>query len=350
MAGRAMSSKSGIAAAAWTLGLLAAPSGAALEEQLGPFAVKLRIGAGVQTGTFEEPRTGLSGDDSDFTWSAILNVERLTEGGALFGVQLEIDDGGRQVEDLARDELYLFYASDIGRFELGEQDGAADVLSLRAPVVGLGQVRGEFARYAGSAALLSPFDTGDAAKLVFVSAPFSGLRFGASYAPKYEFNDEDPDPRNRTLQRDGVELAVQYQRPAGEWALGVSGAWVTAEADAITQRADIDSWSIGLQARRDKLVIGGAFVARGDSNRLTATDQDEFNLGVAWRDENWGVALSTAFGTSVAVDSRLLALGGYWNVGRYVVLRADVVHIEERRPTLPTDRGFVAVVELGVEF
>lgn len=322
----------------------------ALEKQVGPVNVELRVAAGAQTGTLEDSQTGLSGDDSDFTWSAMLNIERVTDGGALFGLQMEVDDGGRQVEDLARDELYIFYSSDIGRFELGEQDGAADVLSLRAPVIGLGQSRGEFSRYAGSAALLSPFDTGDAAKFVYVSAPFDGLRFGASYAPKYELNEDDPNPRNRTLQRDGIELGVQYQRPVGDWALGVSGSWVIAQADAITQRADIDSWSVGLQARRDKLVIGGAFVERGDSNRLALTDQDEFNAGVAWRDEKWGVALSAAVGQSEAVDSRLIALGAYWNLGEYFVLRGDLVHIEERLPVLPNDSGFVAVVELGVEF
>jgi hypothetical protein len=317
-----------IAAAASLYALTGAATVPALEKQLGPVNVELRVGAGAQTGTFENPQTGLSGDDSDFTWSAMLNIERVTDAGALFGVQLEVDDGGRQVEDLARDELYIFYSSDIGRFELGEQDGAADVLSLRAPVIGLGQIRGEFSRYAGSAALLSPFDTGDAAKFVFASAPFNGVRFGVSYAPKFELNEDDPNPRNRTLQRDGIELGVQYQRPVGDWALGVSGAWVTA----------------------DKLVIGGAFVERGDSNRLAVTDQDEVNVGVAWREEKWGVALSTAFGRSLAVDSRLIALGAYWNLGDYFVLRGDLVHIEERRPTLPTDGGFVAVVELGVEF
>lgn len=337
-------------AAAASLCTLMSSTVHAVERQIGPVNVELRVGAGAQTGTYEEPRTGLSGDDADFTWSASLNIERVTDGGQLFGLHLEVDDGGRQVEDLARDELYLFYSSDFGRFELGEQDGAADVLSLRAPLVGLGQIRGEFSRYAGSSALLSAFDTSDAAKLVFVSAPFNGLRFGASYAPKFETNEDDPNPRNRTLQRDGVELGLQYQRPVGDWALGISGAWVTAQADAITQRADIDSWSIGLQARRDKLVVGGAFVDRGDSNRLSLTNQDEFNVGVAWRDEKWGVALSTAFGQSEAVDSRLVGLGAYWNLGEYFVLRGDVVHIEERRPTLPTTNGFVAVVELGVEF
>jgi hypothetical protein len=107
---------------------------------------------------------------------------------------------------------------------------------------------------------------------------------------------------------------------------------------------------VGLQARRDKLVIGGAFVERGDSNRLALTAQDEFNAGVAWRDEKWGVALSTAVGQSEAVDSRLIALGAYWNLGEYFVLRGDLVHIEERRPALPNESGFVAVVELGVEF
>ena len=322
----------------------------ALERQWGPVNVELQVGAGAQAGAYEDPQTGLSGDDSDFTWSASLNLEAITDGGAVYGLHLEVDDGGRQVEDLARDELYVYYATDIGRFELGEQDGAADVLSLRAPLVGLGQIRGEFARYAGTTALLSPFDTSDAFKFVYTSAPFNGLRFGASYAPKYQSNESDPNPRNRTLQRDGLELAAQYQRPVGDWSLGVSGAWVTAQADAITTRADIDSWSVGLQARREKLVLGGAYVSRGDSNRLANTDQTEFNVGVSWREEQWGAALSAAVGESVAVDSRLIGVGVYRNLGQYFVLRADLVHIEERRPSLPTVDGYVAVVELGVQF
>jgi hypothetical protein len=338
-----------------TIGLLLSPllmvaTAHAIDRQLGPLNVELRLGAGAQASAFDDLQTGRGSDDSQFNWSAVLNVERVTDGGALFGLHVEFDDGGRQAEDLARDEVYLFYSSDFGRFELGEQDGAADTLSLRAPVVGLGQVRGEFSRYAGSSALLSPFDTGDAAKVVFLSAPFNGLRWGVSYAPKYELNERDPNPRNRTVQRDGVELGAQYQRPVGDWALGVSGAWVTARADPITQRADIDSWSAGLQARRDKLVIGGAFVERGDSNRLAPTDQHEVNIGVAWRDDRWGLAVSTAVGNAVGVDSRLIGLGAYWNMGEYFVLRGDLIHIEERRPTRPTDSGFVGVVEFGIEF
>ena len=61
-------------------------------------------------------------------------------------------------------------------------------------------------------------------------------------------------------------------------------------------------------------------------------------------------ALSAAVGESVAVDSRLIGVGVYRNLGQYFVLRADLVHIEERRPSLPTVDGYVAVVELGVQF
>jgi hypothetical protein len=329
----------------------------AIEKTLGPVNVELRLSAGSQVGGFETPVTGRVDADAAFTWSTVLDIERVTNGGSVFGVHLEVDDGGRTVESLNRDELYLYYANELGRFEIGEQDGAADVLTLRAPILGLGQIRGDFARYAGTAALLSPLDTVDAPKFVYISSPFAGLRFGASYAPKYEVNREDPLPRNRTLQRNGIELGLQYQLPVGSWVLGASGTHVRASADPITGRADIDSSSIGLQARHGRFVIGGAWVDRGDSNRLGPTNQDEINFGISWRGPLWGVAASTAIGRSDPVDSRLVALGGFWNFSRYFVLRSDLVHYDERRsaaapllPAPPAQAGLVAVVEIGFEF
>ncbi|NJO34193.1 MAG: porin [Rhodospirillales bacterium] len=253
----------------------------------------------------------------------ILNAERVTPGGLVYGIRAELDTGNRVAEELQRDETYIYVAGEFGRLELGEQDGPADTVSYHAPVVGLGQIRGDFVRYTGTLALLSPFDTSDAPKVVYLSSPQRGLRFGLSYAPEYSSNEDNPNPRARTIQQNAFEAAVAYQTTIGDWAGGVSMAYVGAEADPITERADIDSWSVGLQFSRNELSIGGAFVSRGDSNSLTpGLDEEEVNLGLAWRADTWGLGLSASRSSSLALENRLIGLGGYYELGQFWVLRA----------------------------
>jgi hypothetical protein len=322
----------------------------ALELQLGEVSAELLLAASAQGAAFQAPRATRSDEDGEASYSARLDLEWLADNGWTFGLRAEVDNGGRRSEELARDEIYLYASSDIGRFELGEQDGAADVMAYHAPVTALAQIRGDFSRYAGSRASLSPIDTSDAAKLVYLSPPLRGLRFGASYAPTFESNEDDPDPRRRTIQDDAVELALQYQRPlAGEWTLGASATYVTASADRLTTRRDIDAWGGGLELRRDVLAIGAAYVDNGDSNDLVPSDEREWNAGIAWRTEKWGAALSFARIDSIAFDNRLIGAGGYYEIGKYVTVRADLVRMDERRAGLPDDDGYVFLLELGVQ-
>jgi hypothetical protein len=326
------------------------------------FAQKLRTNVGgwdltatgaisAQTGTFEAPDTGLSGDDGDWDGSLILNAERVTPSGLTYGIRGEVDTGNREAEDLQRDEIYIYVAGDFGRFELGEQDGPADTISYHAPVVGLGQIRGDFVRYTGTAALLSPFDTRDSLKVIYLSAPVQGFRWGVSYAPEFTANEDAVNPRSRTIQENGIEAALAYQATFGGWAGGMSVSYVSAEADPITERGDLDSWSVGLDFRRDQLSIGGAYVYRGDSNSLTANlDEEEYNFGVAWRADGWGLGLSASQTTSRTFDNTLIGFGGYYEFGEYIVLRADYVSIEEERPATPSQSGHVALAEIAFVF
>lgn len=304
-----------------------------------------------QAGSFEVPQTGVSDTTTEWDASLILNAERVTARGLVFGIRGEVDTGDREAEDLQRDEVYVYLAGDFGRVELGEQDGPADTISYHAPLVGLGQIRGDFVRYTGTAALLSPLDTRDSLKVIYLSPPLRGLRFGVSYAPEFASNEDDPNPRRRTIQNNAIETALAYQATFRGWAGGVSVAYVTAESDPITQRADLDSWSVGLDFRNDRLSIGGAYVSRGDSNSLTPNlDEEEFNLGVAWRAEKWGVGLSGSQTTSLTFDNRLIGLGGYYELGQYWVVRADYVSIEEKRGSLGARSGNVAIAEIAFVF
>ena len=96
--------------------------------------------------------------------------------------------------------------------------------------------------------------------------------------------------------------------------------------------------------------IGGAYVDRGDSNRLTRDfDQWEANAGVGWIEEDWGMAFSGSYTKASDRSNRLFGIGGYYSLTPNIELRTDLVHYRERDfnpPAVTTERGLVGIVEV----
>ena len=337
---------------AWALaGVGTTASAQSLSTQVNGVDLSVSGAISAQAGAFDSVETGRSDSTGEFDASILLNAEYVGDDGLVWGARAEFDTGDRAAEDLQRDELYIYLAGSFGRLELGEQDGPADTISIHAPIVGLGQIRGDFVRYTGAPALLSAFDTRDDLKIVYLSAPEQGFRWGVSYAPKVESNSSNPVPRRRTRQENAWEIAAAYQLPVGEWAIGASAAYVGAEADPITERGDIDSYSVGLEATREKFSIGGAYVSRGDSNSLVRNlDETEWNAGVAWRDDGWGIAASASLTESTILENRLIGVGGYYEFNEWWIVRVDAVSIQEKIPGGATRDGQVGIVELSFQF
>ncbi len=320
-----------------------------LRLRAGGVDIRLQGGVAVQGVVIDDNRrnNNKTGDRVDIF--ARLNAEYTSADGILIGVNIEQNNNNRETETLNTGEIYGFVATDFGRLEVGRQDGPADVLAFHAPQVGLGQVRGDFSRFAGSQALLTALDTRDAFKVIYLSPPISGLRGGISYSPKANQNEDARNPRSRTLLNDAVELGLQFQQPLGSWILGVSGGYAFGEADAITTRADLNSFSIGVEARQGPLRLGVAFVDRGDSNRLTrGFDQREINGGVAWVRDNWGASLSVARTTASTETNRLIGIGGFYSVTPNIQLRADIVNFRENHRNSRLNKGTVGILEVQV--
>lgn len=332
------------------LALFAAPSADALDYQVGGVDVEAILAASAQGATFQNGPGGDTDSGSNLFAFARLNLEWISDTGRVYGIRAEAQDGVRRSEALAADEIYAYFASELGRFELGRQDGAADVMSFHAPVIALGQIRGDFSEYAGFNASLSPTDTRDSPKLVYLSPPVRGVRFGVSYAPEFTVNERATDPRRRIIQKDAIEAAAQYSRPvAADWSLGASLSLVRGNAAAQTQRRDLSAWSTGLELRREELIIGAAYVDNGDSNDRVPFNEREWNAGVAWRTERWGAALSWARNESIPDDLSLLGVGGFYSLNEHIVLRADAVFIDERPSVGARGTYHVLLFEVGVE-
>ncbi|MFU7528538.1 porin [Qipengyuania sp. ASV99] len=319
-----------------------------LEYQFEGFDIRLTGGAAAQAAVFEDDEAPTESPDAQIDLFARLNIQWTSPDGIIIGANIQQNNRRRESEVLEAGEVYGFVSSDYGRLEVGRQDGPADTLAFAAPLVALGQVRGEFSRYAGTQALLRPLDTRDAFKVIYLSPPIAGLRGGVSWSPRARQNADADNPRSRVILDDAVELGLQYAQPVGDWILGASGSYAFGEADPITTRTDLSSWSVGAEARRGPLRIGGAYVDRGDSNRLTAGfDQWEINGGVSWVETLWGVAGSAAFTKASDRENRLIGVGGYYRLTPNIELRADVVQFrEEFFNTLITNDGVIGVVEV----
>ena len=318
-----------------------------LEVQWEGFDIRLTGGAATQGAVFEDDEITTSSPDARVDLFARLNAQWTSPDGIIIGVNVEQNSRRRASEVLEAGEIYGFVASDYGRVEGGLQDGPADRLAFAAPLVALGQVRGEFSRYAGTQALLRALDTQDAFKVIYLSPPIGGLRGGVSWSPKVRRNAAAVDSRESIQVDNAFEFGLQYQQPVGDWILGASGGYVTGEADPVTTREDLRSWSVGAEARRGPLRIGGAYVDRGDSNRLDpGFDQWEVNGGIGWVTPEWGVAGSAAYTKASDRSNRLFGVGGFYRIHPNIELRADIVQFREKRFGLGDNDGIASVLEV----
>jgi predicted porin len=317
----------------------------------GAVTVQARGAVAVQGAWYEPLQGGLPRDGSEADGSAVLIAEWETNSGLLFGVRGEIDTGNKQIDNFERDELYAYVAADWGRVEVGENDGPADALSFHAPTIGLGQVRGDFGRYTGSVALLSAYDSRDALKVSYFSPPVNGFSAGISYSPEFSSNEDAVNPTSRVIQDEVYELGAQYLRPVGNWVAGLSAAYVKGESDPVTNRADIESWSLGTELRRGRLALGAAYVDRGRSAlRPTAETEDEWNAGLGWTEDRWEAAASYAVTRQGEEKDHRFGVGVDFDVTTHVYLRADAVRLVSERPGTDNRDGWVAMTELGFRF
>jgi Gram-negative porin len=312
----------------------------------------------LQAARFDDGLANSKNSASNIDWTVRFNLERRMDNGWLAGLRVEVDqnfdadtDRANNANNVRVDEIYGFVSSRFGRVEVGEQDGPADSLALYAPILGTGQIFGDFARYASGQARLKPFDSRDALKFIYLAPPIGGLRLGVSWGPHLRIDRKDPVLTRRTIQRDPVELGAQYQTPLGDkmvWAL--SGGYTRANAAPETQRQNIASWSVGTNLSRNKLRLGGAYVSRGDSNSFLGRNEKEINAGISWRERKWSIATSYAQITRSTLHRDLFGSGATVKLNRYVDLRTDLVFFNDRFTSGTRRKGVVGLIDLRLHY
>jgi hypothetical protein len=327
--------------------LLASSSVAsAAETNMGPVILKLNgqvslIGAGVTQSNMDGLDSAVLAIDSGFFGSASLPVDGVGEFGARVAFDLDyasnfdsfLNDAGSS--NVMR-ELWAYWDSDVGRIQMGLQDGAADILGLGVPSV-TRSIRVDnpevfLLGYPCSAScssdpqfpgsLFSPngmqlrtdiHGSDEYLKIMYVTPNMGGLHIAVSYAP-----DGTRDPSQLfgddelTEQGDIWDIAANYLQTVGEVDLGFSAGYVTGtnlnnpspsfyddlEEWGAAARVGYHEWTFGTAFRRTNATGGGPVTQGFGSNVLKGLTTDIWSFGTTWEQGPWMAGVNYVYATA----------------------------------------------------
>jgi hypothetical protein len=151
-----------------------------------------------------------------------VNAQGATESGILYGshLELEVGSGDGNSDNAFVDEVGLYFSGNFGRVELGQEDGAEDVMAIggQDAQAGTGGIDGDTAN------LDQPelIDTGDDTKATYFTPRLAGFQLGASFVPDTGdgFSTNQPGQFHETVGLGGnwvgalgpVDLTVSARR------------------------------------------------------------------------------------------------------------------------------------------
>lgn len=218
------------------------------------------------------------------------NAEGTADNGLTYGFHVETEaDGGDGFEV---EESYLYLASNLGRVNLGSEDGAQYLLQVAAPsadanIDGLRQYINPINSgiLPGGISAESDYDAdafnGDNnEKVTYLSPNWSGFQFGLSYAPEAlddngsstglaGFNTESADNVGSVY-----EAAVRYEGTFNNVGFALGGGYTLADVEKSTAATeDGTEWNVGADFDIGAFGVGAAYknvdgVTDGDSDQV----------------------------------------------------------------------------------
>jgi outer membrane protein OmpU len=170
-----------------------------------------------------------------------------TERGVLYGSKVRVDFGSGGLNGDAfsttTDEAALFFSGNFGRFELGLEDGAEDVMFVGGPEAqaGTGGLDGD----SPNLGIIEFTDTGDAAKITYFTPRVAGFQLGGSFTPDFEESRpaENRFQNSRNEGENGVSGGVNWVGALGPMDLTVSGVLLWADCESKCRAAGTDEAS-----------------------------------------------------------------------------------------------------------
>jgi hypothetical protein len=268
-----------------------------------------------------------------------VRVQRSFDNGMILGVRTDLlllHDrlSGDIYDNDTVERFYAFWQMGFGRFELGEQDGAAYTLALTGPEIdplvslearhislfrnpATGRDFGQFFKQ-----VTAVQSSSNDAKINYLTPRLFGIQFGASFTPE-TVRSPLPwtgNPQNSAnAQHDIWEIGASYTGYVSDVALGLTGGYAQGtQRQAVAGGADLYDWSTGAELATTiedvKLTLGGAWRETNawllDVNEVaqgTHTSGEHFSALAEWERWRLGVETSSAHAAG-AVD---YAITGY---------------------------------------
>ncbi|WP_430437590.1 porin [Oceanibaculum nanhaiense] len=267
-----------------------------------------------------------------------------------FDAQLEIVNvglSGGQPRDI--DEVYMYFSGGFGKLQLGSENGAAYLLHVGVPSVGLGFDDRNFGVAASNGGHGRPNISGDTAKGTYFTPNMGGFQAGISYSPNIDHqalsgNGFGVMTVGTGSVEDVIGLGLKYSGKFGGASLAISGGYETGEVVGGGSNVDPEIWSLGLNVGFGGFTVGASYAdsENYDSGSLNpGADGDVLALGLAYKTGPWGVSAGyqktdyeiAGVATSRTADEYELAAS--YQLGAGVQLRGGLIHADMDLNTLP---------------
>lgn len=256
----------------------------------------------------------------------VVEAEGATERGILYGAEIQLDVSA--ADDTSVDEQVLFFSGAFGRVELGQDDGAEDVMFLGGEdaQAGTGGIDGDTANLAP----IGLQDTDDATKVTYFTPRAAGFQLGISYTP--DDGDDGGGDANDDIEN-SFGLGANWVEVFGEVELGLATVAFFGENEN-DEEDDLADWAIG-----SLIGYGGMELGAGLIQRTKAGEADIVTVGLAYdfgfMDASVGYILDDAKGER---RQNVFALSGDIGLLDGVSLNADVTYNDNDPGAEPAGR------------
>ncbi|MFO7483492.1 porin [Oceanibaculum nanhaiense] len=267
-----------------------------------------------------------------------------------FDAQLEIVNiglSGGQPRDM--DETYMYFSGGFGKLQLGAENGAAYLLHVGVPSVGLGFDDRNFGVAAANGGHGRPNISGDTAKGTYMTPNMGGFQAGISYSPNIDHqalsgNGFGVMTVGTGSTEDVVGLGLKYSGKFGGASLAVSGGYETGDTVGVSN-ADPEVWSLGLNVGFGGFTVGASYAESENyasgGNFTAGLDAEVMALGLAYKTGPWGVSAGyqktdyEIAGATASGSADEYELAASYQLGAGVQLRGGLIHADMDLNTQP---------------
>ncbi len=281
------------------------------------------------------------------------NAEGTADNGMTYGFHAELEaDAG---DSSTVEESYLYLASNMGRVNLGSEDGAAYLLQVAAPsadsnVDGLRQyiqpvnyeVTALGSGFATGGIDYAQDPTGTDEKITYLSPNWSGFQFGLSYTPDVASNSvEDINSASGVSGFAGDDVednlsaayegAIRYEGTFNNvgFAVGAGYTDITIEKDTNNSSEDVKQWNVGADLDIGAFGLGAAYLNTDGSTEGDSDSADTYVVGADYTTGPFQFGASYLnINTDSSTDTDRYTGGVVYTLTQGLTLRGSVSYIQ----------------------